>query len=105
MRMTKQIEELIHRRRRQLLVHSIIYYRLGETIIPDAVFDSWAKELAALQRDNLQLSESIPYMRYQFSDWTGETGFHLPLMDRAAGKVAEELLETYKSSLLTVPSL
>lgn len=102
MRMTKQIEELIHRRRRQLLVHSIIYYRLGETIVPDAVFDSWAKELAALQTQHLQLSESIPYMRYAFSDWTGETGFHLPLMDRRASAVAEELLETYKN-LLTLP--
>lgn len=100
--MTKQIEELIHRRRRQILVHSIIYYRLGETIVEDAVFDMWAKELAALQTQHLQLSESIPYMRYAFADWTGETGFHLPLMDRRAGAVAEELLETYKN-LLTLP--
>lgn len=102
--MTKQIEELIHRRRRQILVHSIIYYRLNENIIPDAVFDAWAKELAALQSDNLQLSESIPYMRYAFADWTGETGAFLPLMDRRAGKVAADVLESYKKSL-TVPSL
>jgi hypothetical protein len=102
MPMTKQIEELIHRRRRQILVHSIIYYHLNENIVPDAVFDAWAKELAALQDANLQLSESIPYMRYAFADWTGETGAFLPLMDRRAGKVAAELLETYKNSL-TLP--
>ena len=99
----KQTEELIHRRRRQILVHSIIYYRLGETIVEDAVFDSWAKQLFQLQTDNLQLSESIPYMRYQFADWTGETGFHLPLMDKAATAIAEQLLESYKNSQVAVP--
>lgn len=99
----KVTEELIHRRRRQILVHSIIYYRLGETIIDDAVFDKWAKELFKLQTENLQLSQSIPYMRYQFADWTGETGFHLPLMDKDAGAVAEQLLESYKNLQLAVP--
>lgn len=94
----KTVEELIHRRRRQILVHSIIYYKYGESIVEDAVFDAWAKELTKLQSDNLQLSESIPYMRYQFADFTGETGYHLPLMDVRANAVAEQLLETYKNS-------
>ncbi len=94
----KKIEELIHRRRRQVLVHSIIYYKYGESIVPDATFDAWAKELTKLQSDHLQLSESIPYMRYQFADFTGETGYHLPLMDKAAGAVAEQLMESYKTS-------
>lgn len=91
----KQIEELIHRRRRQVLVHSILYYNMGESILPDATFDKWARELAKLQKDHQQLSESIPYMRYAFADFEGETGYHLPLMDRRANKIAEELLETY----------
>jgi hypothetical protein len=94
----KQIEELIHRRRRQVLVHSIIYYKYGESIVADAVFDSWAKELTKLQKDNLQLSESIPYMRYQFADFAGETGYHLPLHDKRASAVAEQLMETYKTT-------
>lgn len=91
----KQIEELIHRRRRQILVHSIIYYKNGDSIIPDATFDKWAQELAKLQTDHQQLSESIPYMRYQFADFSGESGFHLPLMDKAANRIADELMETY----------
>jgi NAD-dependent DNA ligase len=92
----KQVEELIHRRRRQILVHSIIYYKYGESTIPVATFDSWAQELARLQKAHLQLSESIPYMRYAFSDFTGETGYHLPLMDERASRVAEQIMETYK---------
>lgn len=35
-------------------------------------------------------------MRYAFADFGGETGFHLPLMDKAANRVADELMETYK---------
>jgi NAD-dependent DNA ligase len=91
----KEIEELIHRRRRQILVHSIIYYKNGESIIPDATFDAWAQELARLQKEHQQLSESIPYMRYAFADFGGETGFHLPMNDPASNRVADELLKTY----------
>lgn len=94
--MTKAVEELIHRRRRQILVHSIIYYKNGSSIIPDSTFDEWAKELAKLQKDHQQLSESIPYMRYQFADFGGETGFHLPLNDVAANKVADQLMEMHE---------
>ena len=35
------IRELIHRRRRQVLVHSILYYRLGKPLISDRQFDRW----------------------------------------------------------------
>jgi len=92
---SKQVEELIHRRRRQILVHSIIYYKNGESIIPDSTFDAWAQQLAKLQKDHQQLSESIPYMRYAFSDFSGESGFHLPLTDKAANRIADELMRTY----------
>jgi hypothetical protein len=92
----KQVEELIHRRRRQVLVHSILYYHLDTNIIPDYVFDAWAHELADLQNANQQLSESIPYMRYAFADFTGDGGSHLPLMDARATKIALELLEHHK---------
>lgn len=35
----ERIRELIHRRRRQVLVHSILYYKLDQTLIADAQFD------------------------------------------------------------------
>ena len=42
------IAELINRRRRQLLVHSIIYYRFDKNIVSDSVWTEWAIELADL---------------------------------------------------------
>lgn len=85
------IQELIHRRRRQVLVHSILYYTFDTNIISDALFDEWASELAHLQRDNPVDSEAVEYMREEFRDYTGETGYHLPLKDKAAQRVARQL--------------
>ncbi|WP_375790254.1 DNA ligase LigA-related protein [Paenibacillus agricola] len=36
--------DLIARRRRQIFVHSAIYYRLGTSVIDDATFDRWGRE-------------------------------------------------------------
>lgn len=89
------IEELIHRRRRQVLVHSILYYRMGKSTLTDVQFDAWARELAKLQKDNPEASERVEYMREEFSDFSGETGYHLPLMDENATRVAELVWEVY----------
>ena len=48
--MDEEIIQLINRRRRQVLIHSIIYYRFDENIISDAMWTKWAMELADLQR-------------------------------------------------------
>lgn len=53
------VRELIKRRRRQILVHSYIYYRLQETIISNDFFDSWATELIELQQLHPDLSEEV----------------------------------------------
>lgn len=45
------IRELIHRRRSQIIVHSVLYYRLDETLISDSQFDLWSIELVKLQSD------------------------------------------------------
>lgn len=84
--------ELINRRRRQLHVHSVIYYHLNTNIIPDATFDKWAVELASLQRD-FPDSKHKGYMPGVFASWTGDTGMHLPVTDRALG-LAQSLLRT-----------
>ena len=39
------VRERIAQRRRQILVHSIIYYRFNENIITDHTWAEWAKEL------------------------------------------------------------
>lgn len=78
------IDELIHRRRRQILHHSILYYRLNVNHIDDHTFDAWAKELVELQRDHPEASLNVAYQYAAFKDFTGETGFDLPLWDPRA---------------------
>lgn len=89
-----EIQELIHRRRRQVLVHSILYYAYNVNLIPDATFDLWAQELAKLQLDHPEDSEAVEYHLEAYRGFTGETGFHLPLYDRRAGEIARKLLQT-----------
>lgn len=82
----------IERRRRQVLVHSILYYRLDASLIPDATYDAWAQELIALQRQYPEVSEVVDYMRDAFRDFTSSTGYDLPLDDERANAVAQDLL-------------
>lgn len=86
------IAELIHRRRRQILVHSILYYKLDANLIPDHTFDEWAAELAYLQKAHPRISLSVNYHYDAFSDFTGETGAFLPLRDIPANYIAKRLL-------------
>ena len=45
----KSIAELLNRRRRQILVHSIIYYKMNDNLISDSTWSAWATELEELQ--------------------------------------------------------
>jgi hypothetical protein len=83
-----RIAELITRRRRQLYVHSVIYYRFNTSIIADSVFDRWAYELVSIQRDYPNESAACPFAD-EFSAWDGTTGFDLPYNDWATRKAAE----------------
>ena len=49
--MTGESEELVQLQQRalQFLVHSFLYYRLGESIVSDEFFDQVAEELRALR--------------------------------------------------------
>lgn len=86
------IQELIHRRRRQVLVHSILYYAYNTNLVPDATYDLWAQELAKVQQDHPEDSEAVEYHLEAFRGYTGETGFHLPLHDRRATSIAKTLM-------------
>jgi hypothetical protein len=52
--MTESAQALARLRRRafQFLVHSFLYYRLGESVISDEAFDRLTAELRALRRDH-----------------------------------------------------
>jgi NAD-dependent DNA ligase len=87
-----EIAELITRRRRQLLVHSIIYYRLNDNIISDYTWSEWAKELCDLQSKYPEIAEKC-YMHEDFKDFDGSTGFNLPLGEPCALNKAQYLLK------------
>lgn len=70
------IVELIRRRRRQIMVHSAIYYRFGKNLIDDATFDKWAYELVNLQKQYPNESKTAE-LYDEFKDFDGTTGFNL----------------------------
>ena len=75
------IRELIRRRRRQILIHSCIYYRLGTSIWTDKKYDECSRELVELQTQYPNISKTVEYYE-DFKDWDGTTGFNLsPLGD------------------------
>ena len=84
--------ELINRRRRQVLVHSCIYYRFNESLITDHTFDAWARELTELQRQWPEVAGGCVYAE-AFKDFDGSTGFDLPLHDPWVMSKAAKLLE------------
>lgn len=91
------IGERIHRLRRLILVHSILYYVLDSSIVSDFTFDSWSQELVGLQNIHPEISKRVPYMRKAFADFDGSTGAFLPLMDTQAYYLALRLLRLAES--------
>ena len=71
------VTEKIKQRRYQMLVHSYLYYQLGDTVIDDYTFDRWAKELVQLQERYPNESKEADYYE-EFKDFDGSSGFDLP---------------------------
>lgn len=86
-----QIGTLIGRRRRQILVHSVIYYKMNENIISDQQWSDWAVELEQLQRDYPDIAEVSP-LHEAFKDFEHSSGQTLPLEDPWAVRTAQWLL-------------
>lgn len=86
---------LIRRRRRQILVHSCLYYRMSTNIIGDEQFDKWCAELRELHAKNPQLMECGVYDK-EFKKWGGFSGFDLPTYDADVMRKAEQLLRIKK---------
>ena len=74
--MNDDIIELINRRRHQVLVHSYIYYKLGDCIIDDYTWSMWAKELYDLQNEYPEEAEKAPFNNI-FKDFDYSTGADL----------------------------
>ena len=72
-----KIQELIKRRRAQMLIHSCIYYEMNTNIVSDDTWQKWADELESLQKKHPDDCK-IGFYDKEFADWDGSTGSHLP---------------------------
>ena len=71
------IKALIHRRRLQVWVHSMIYYNLNANIVSDAVWSRWAEDLECLQTMYPKLASEVEYADV-FEGFDHSTGANLP---------------------------
>jgi hypothetical protein len=94
-----QIAELINRRRRQVLVHSVIYYKLDDNIISDSQWSKWAFELAELQNKYPDIAKNCWYAD-EFDGFEGSSGYDLPLDDPWALAKARHLLTLHRAKLV-----
>lgn len=91
-----QIKQKIKQRRAQMLIHSCIYYELDDNIISDHKWQHWADELEVLQRENPDCCK-LDFYDWNFKDWTGATGNHLPHRDPWVNAQARWLLNYDRS--------
>ena len=75
--MQQTIKEKIKRRRAQMLIHSCIYYEMNDNVVSDHQWQSWADELEQLQKQNPDDCK-IDFFDWEFRNWDGATGNHLP---------------------------
>ena len=88
------IEELINRRRRQILVHSVLYYEMNTNIVSDSQWSTWAKELDELQKKYPNIARQCVYSE-DFDNFDPSTGFNLPLDDPWAVRKARYLVDLH----------
>jgi len=96
-------QELIRRRRAQMLIHSCLYYELNTNIVSDDTWQKWADELEQLQGKEKDLA--IGFYDSEFRDWTGATGNHLPHRDPWIKSKALQILKIHEKQCLlsTIP--
>lgn len=81
--------------RKKLLVHSIIYYRLNESLISDAQWSKWAVQLEELAAQHPDLA-SEAMLSEEFKDFDHSTGYNLPLETPWAVDMALCLVKMHK---------
>lgn len=90
-----EIISLIRRRRRQILVHSCLYYKLAANIISDETFDKWCAELRDLHAKYPQYMNCGVYDE-AFKKWGGFSGFDLPTYESDIVRKAQQLLRIWE---------
>jgi hypothetical protein len=92
--MIQTIQEKIKQRRRQMLVHSYLYYEKDVNIVSDAQWSKWAMELVELQKKYPKESAEVEEWS-QFRNWDGNSGAGLKFSENIKS-VAERLLYYYE---------
>ncbi len=87
----EEIAELIHRRRLQVWVHSVIYYVYNENLISDATWSKWASELENLQATYPEIAAQVAYADV-FKGFDHSTGSNLPTNVNSINRRAERLI-------------
>lgn len=97
----KDILNLINKRRRQILIHSYLYYKQDTNLINDFTFDKWCKELVTLHKQHPNESKQAVFPD-AFKNWEGFSGFDLFTNDNLAEMWARNKafqLQNYVNSL------
>lgn len=92
---TTGVRAKILQRRLQILVHSAIYYGMGESLVSDHTWNMWAQELVKLQRENPTIAKRVDYHE-AFENFDGSTGFDLPYRHPEIMAKAQYLLNLHK---------
>lgn len=92
---TTEVRAKILQRRLQILVHSAIYYGMGESLVSDHTWNMWAQELVKLQKENPTISKRVDYHE-AFENFDGSTGFDLPYRHPEIMAKAQYLLNIHK---------
>ena len=92
------IKQKIKQRRKQMLIHSCIYYELNDNIVSDHKWQEWAEELAKLQNDHPDCCK-IHYYDEHFVGWDGTTGAMLPYRNQEIFSNARWLLNFHKEKV------
>jgi hypothetical protein len=66
----------INQRQRQIILHSVLYYKMDISLVLDKTFDKWGRELAKLQADHAELAKTSVFY-HDMKDFDGTTGYHL----------------------------
>lgn len=61
---------------RRIIVHSLLYYQLNFNIVSDAFYDSLARQLVKMKKENPKAFAKSKYF-YAMKDFDGSTGFNL----------------------------
>ena len=69
------VQDYIDFLQRYIIVHSYIYYELGDNVISDMQYDKKSKELVKHKDDYPDLWKSSEYYKQFGDDYNGATGF------------------------------